>query len=84
MTAGPDGRKTNYLLYILFSTFVRGVAQLGPERLLWEQEAAGSNPVSPIFARQWRAKIEQVNSKIVEQVIRYRPLGGSNGIPFSK
>jgi hypothetical protein len=27
----------------------RGVAQLGLERLVWVQEAAGSNPVTPIF-----------------------------------
>ena len=27
---------------------LRGVAQLGLERLLWEQEVAGSNPVTPI------------------------------------
>ena len=27
--------------------YYRGVAQLGLERLLWEQEAAGSSPVTP-------------------------------------
>ena len=27
--------------------FIRGIAQSGPECLLWEQKVAGSNPVSP-------------------------------------
>jgi hypothetical protein len=39
--------KINFSLPSRF--FYRGVAQLGLERLLWEQEAAGSSPVTPIF-----------------------------------
>src|SRR5262245_55481941 len=33
----------------LFYTEERGVAQLGLERLVRDQEVAGSNPVTPIF-----------------------------------
>lgn len=32
----------------------RGVAQLAA-RLLWEQDAAGSNPVTPIVVYAWRS-----------------------------
>ena len=28
---------------------MRGVAQLGLERLVWDQEVAGSNPAAPIY-----------------------------------
>ena len=31
--------------------FFRGVAQLGPERLLGVQEIGGSNPLAPIFLK---------------------------------
>jgi hypothetical protein len=33
-------------------SFFRGVAQLGLERLVWVQEAAGSNPVTPTFSNK--------------------------------
>ena len=34
-------------IVILSRKCARGVAQLGLERLLWEQEVGGSNPLTP-------------------------------------